>query len=712
MNELKKNTKINLVQNHSHTFNFKYASVRNTKKQGYINLPCSFDIETTSTYIQGEKVAFMYVWSFGILDIENNIHFYQGRTWEEFIQFCKDLSEYLQLNEKLNLICYVHNLGFEFQFMRKYFNWLKVFSVDERKPLKALCDLGIEFRCSYILSGYNLDTMAKNLTSHKIDKLIGSLDYELVRHKDTIITKDEQNYIINDIVIILYYINEELASNGNNISRIPLTNTGRVRSFVRNKCLYSNKNHKKTSKGKYTRYRKIMQDLTLEVEEYTQLKRAFMGGYTHANANYTNQVLENVASIDFTSSYPSVMLSERFPMGKGRQVQIKDKEHFNYLLDNYCCLFDVEFKNITATFEHDNYLSDSKCVSHGAIINNGRIFSADSTLTTITDVDYTIIKNTYKWDSMGVQNMWIYPRGYLPKDIILSVLELYQKKTELKGVQGQEVEYLLSKGMLNSIYGMSVTDIVRDEVLYNDEWGKIPSKIDEQIETYNKSHNRFLSYAWGVWVTAYARKNLWNGIFNIKEDYIYSDTDSIKLLNYDKHHEYINWYNENIKNKLYAMCEFYNIDVDMLKPKTIKGVEKLIGVWDFEEIYTKFKTLGAKRYLTEVNNDYHLTVAGLSKKNGVNYMIDVCNNDSDKIFNMFTNDLYVSGENTGKMTHTYIDEEMIIYVTDYKGVSREMVVKSGIHLEKCDFTLSISEQYKRFIKNFIKGYHERGTKYV
>ena len=49
----------------------------------------------------------------------------------------------------------------------------------------------------------------------------------------------------------------------------------------------------KSSKGKYLRYRKIMNDLQLTPETYT-FARAFMGGFTHANANYTGKVAEDV----------------------------------------------------------------------------------------------------------------------------------------------------------------------------------------------------------------------------------------------------------------------------------------------------------------------------------------------------------------------------------------------------------------------------------
>lgn len=697
-----------------------YTTVKK-KKITYINIECGFDIETTSVLLENdEKAAFMYEWTFGI---KNGEYICYGRTWKQFIELCQKLHDYFELSDEKILICYIHNMSFEFQFMRKYFNWLKVFSVDDRKPIKALCDLGIEFRDSYILSGYSLAKTADNLQFHKVEKMIGDLDYSKIRTQDTLLTNTELQYCYNDVLIILYYINEQIKQYGD-ITKIPMTNTSRVRNFVRQCCYTDGTGSKKLkhNKGKWFKYRELMNDLQLTTDEYIILKRAFQGGFTHANANYTNKLLENVSSIDFTSSYPAVMLSEMFPMSKGIKTSVLDiKKMFSYsdkpfdeLCDKYCVVCDIEFTNLQSKIYFENYISESKCsVLENSVVNNGRVFSAEKLVTTITNIDWGIIKQCYTWDKVGIKNVYRYYKGYLPKDIILAILKLYEDKTTLKGVEGMEVEYLNSKGMLNSVYGMCVTDIIRDEVTYTDEWGSMPANIDEQIEHYNKSYNRFLYYPWGVWVTAYARRNLWLGIINIGEDYVYSDTDSIKMLNYENHLEFVKRYDIMITNKLENMCDYYKIDKSKLRPKTIKGVEKMIGVWDYEGTYTHFKTLGAKRYLVEESDSsLHLTVAGLGKKCGMEYMIEHCNNDNIKVFEMFNDDLYIPADRTGKMTHTYVDECFEFDILDYQGHTSTVISKSGIHLENCEFTLSISKQYGKFIEMLLNGYLFTGVKAV
>lgn len=678
----------------------------------YLNLECSFDIETTSTYTkEGRKFSFMYLWGFGMG--EHGEYLRYGRTWEEFKDLLDYISNELNININRRLVIYVHNLGYEFQFFRKLFEWDTVFSVDDRKPIKALTKGGFEFRDSYILSGYNLESLADNLVKHKNKKLVGNLDYSLIRHHNTEITEDELEYMENDVTIILNYINEQIEQYGN-ITKIPLTNTGRVREYVKHKCYYNEgKSKYKSSKSKRNNYRFIMENLTLEPDEYLKLKRTFMGGFTHSNPINTDKVLQGVNSIDFTSSFPSVMIAEKFPMGKGFTPNKDEimKNGYDYYLNNFCCILNISVQNLKNIFINDSYLSESKCKIEGdKVINNGRVFSAEYLNTYMTEVDYTIFKRCYKWDRIEIHDMICYPKAYLPKPIIESILTLYQDKTKLKGVRGKEVEYLLSKGMLNAIYGMTVTDIVKDEITYTDEWGVELASLESEIEKYNTKKSRFLFYPWGVWVTAYARRNLWLGILSFKEDYIYSDTDSIKFFNYEKHDNFIKEYNKMVINKQLQTLNYYELDPNLLSPKTVKGESKPLGVWDYEGYYTRFKTLGAKRYLVEEDNKLYLTVAGLSKMNGVQYMIDECNNDFTKVFDMFTDDLKIPKENTGKNTHTYIDDKITETIIDYQGKEEVITSMSGVHLEPTSFSLSISDYFVKFYTMLQNGYTIKGDK--
>ena len=669
--------------------------ITTSKRKQYYNIVCAFDIETTSFSNQlDEKYAIMYCWQ---MAINGRVIF--GRTWDEFIKVINRLTEFFNLYSGRRLIIYVHNLAFEFQFIRKRLEWESVFSIETRKPLYALTTGGIEFRDSYLLSGYSLAKLGDNLQKYKVKKLVGNLDYSKIRHSKTLMTEKEIAYCENDVLVVSAYIQEEIEKAGN-ITRLPLTKTGYVRNYCRSKCFYGDDRHK-TSTKTYQKYRELILNLHLTGDEYKQLKRAFQGGFTHAAARFSGKVEKNVDSIDFTSSYPYVLLSEQFPMSSGRLVEIHSKKEFQKYINLYCCLFDVEFTNLMPKFINENYISLSRCYQHEkAVVNNGRVVSADKIVTTITDVDYTVIEKTYDWDSMTIYNFRVYNRGYLPTNFVKSILKLYSDKTTLKGVEGKEVEYLVSKGMLNSCYGMTVTDIVRDEIIYSDEWDAEKADVESDIEHYNKSRNRFLFYPWGVWVTAYARRNLWGGILAFGDDYIYSDTDSIKCLNIEKHFNYINEYNNTVKRKLQVAANYHKIDFELFQPKTIKGIKKLIGVWDWEtekEKYTRFKTLGAKRYMIEQDGKINITVAGVNKKTAVPYLVKTYGN---KIFDAFTNDLTIPKEYTGKMTHTYIDERRTGTITDYLGNTNTFDEYSSVHLENAEYSLSLSQAYIDFLKGY------------
>ena len=696
---------------HWKEFDFKGIKPKVYKKRGYgysyLNIEAGLDIETTSMVINERKTAFMYIWMIGIGHGEN---VYYGRTWAELEAFTQEIVKHYDLSKKKRLLVYVHNLGYEFQFMRNHFEWSDSFNLKERKPLRATTVDGIEFRDSYILSGYDLEKTAENLGKHEVEKLVGELDYEKIRHHDTPLTPQEMAYCRNDIEIITAYINEQIEMYGGNITKVPLTNTGRVRSFVRSSVYYDTKDHKKSSLTKYVKYRDLMKNLTLTVKEYYLLKKAFQGGFVHSNPVWTGEVMEDVTGIDFDSAYPGVMVTEKFPMSKGEEVEVNSLKELDDLLEEYCVLFRVRFTGLRSKIRQEHYLSESKCENMENIVtSNGRIASADVLETTITDIDYRIIKEAYEWDGIQVADVIKYHKGYLPKDIILAIIELYHNKSSLKGVKNKTIEYLHSKGMLNAVFGMTVTDIVRANVSYKNSWETNLPIVKEEINGYNASKGRFLFYPWGVWTTSYARRNLWTGILTFKDDYLYSDTDGIKLLNYDDHQDYIVGYNKVNQLKIEAMCKYYRIDPKRLSPMTSTGDSVTIGRWDFDGYYEKFKTLGAKRYMVQEGDDIALTVAGVGKRSAKDYMLEQCGGDINKTFEMFNKDLTIPPQHSGNLTHTYIDEEMEFEVTDYLGNTTTVNTKSGVHLEAVEFSLSMTSSYINFIENLKAGFIKEGV---
>lgn len=740
------------------------------KDTEYFNIPASFDIETTSWSVQDVPdaepihLATMYIWQFGL-----NGSVCYGRTWDEFGELLAYLNVNLGLCDKRHLVIYVHNLGYEFQFMREYFDWDKVFAIKTRRPVYAISG-GFEFRCSLFLSNYALEYIGDNLlVKYPVQKLVGNLDYSKHRHSATPLTQAELDYCVNDVRVVMSYIQEKIEQDGD-ITKIPLTNTGYVRNYCREECFYEGAGSEEDRKKIRMSYASIMKSLQVQSEEeYDQMKRAFMGGFTHASALYSGQIMKNVGSADLTSSYPYTMVAQYFPVTRGEFIgSVSDKSVLTHYLNNYCCLFDVEFVDLKPAVDFENILSESRCWE--AVqgdrkfwkMNNGRIVSAPRIRTTLTELDFETVARFYTWSEMKVSCLRVYRRGYLPKALILAVLDLYENKTKLKGIAGKETEYLVSKNMINAAFGMMVTAIVRDEFYYDTSkgWAKFEADVVSQLTDYNKNFNRFLYYGWGVWVTAHARHNLFSAIYEFGPDYIYSDTDSVKGINFKDHMDYFKRYNDNVFDRLLRMCNHYQIPFDKVRPKTKKGVEKMIGVWDIEEGYKTFKTVGAKRYIYEnLDGSLGLTVSGLNKKVAIPYLLWKYGGGSDQaiesacedwlddnnifekvegssfiklariaysgkdlskeamkflislplhylpIFGYFGDGLYVPPGHTGKMTLDYIDHPIRAILQDYYGIPKLIEEESCIYMEPQSYLMSQTTDYLKFLSGIQEIYY-------
>ena len=661
------------------------------------------------------KRCCMYVWQ---LAINGNVII--GRTWEEFIYLINQIAEHFETSTKKRMIIFVHNLAFEMAFIAKLFQWEKVFAISARKPIYALTTFGIEFRCSYILSGLSLYNVGLSLHTYRVRKMVGELDYSLIRHSETPLTgendrrikrKTEIGYCCYDVLVVSAFIKEAMEADGkNDITRLPLTVTGYCRNYVRKICLVGD-----NQTEQFNKYHNLIKTLTISgVDEYNQLRRAFMGGFTHCSSLHAFKILVGaITSYDLCSAYPAAMCLERiYPMSKGKVVPVNTADEFRKYLKLYACVFDIKFIKIEPKLTNENYISTSKCFKYGlstkkwtekyhVITNNGRVVSADEISTSITNIDYEIIEKFYSWSRIELANFRIYQKGYLPREIIMAVLHQYKLKTELKGVAGQEDFYQKSKGLLNACYGMICTNICMPVHTYNNVLGwQIENKdAEKEIKSYNKSKKRFLYYPWALFVTAAVRRTCLSAVMACGDDYLYSDTDSCKILHAENHAGYFKAYNRMIDRKIELVSKHYDIPVEMFKPKTKKGVVKTIGYWENEtpKPWKVFASLGAKRYLLmTADNEVIMTVSGVNKKVSTPYLLNKYGKYG--VFEHFNNDLEIPAEYTGKLTHYYLDDTMQGEVTDYLGNTISYKTMSGIYLENTPYSFSIESDYMNYIR--------------
>lgn len=646
----------------------------------YLNKSIAWDTETTSCYFEDKKVAWMYVWA--VMDDEGFKH---GRTWDEFKDWINDIKIRYNLNENRRCIVYCHNLPFDFSFIPwNIFSIKDVFATKEHKIVKCIIDDCIELRDSAILANAKLEKIAEEVG---LKKMKGDLDYRLIRHYETEISEMEWSYIYEDVHILQQWIQKKIEEEDNNILNIPLTAT----SYVRRELL-------RTFREKqYYNDRKKVQNMTLREEEYVLCKKAFQGGFTHANAKWVGKVVNNVWSRDFCSSYPTVLCTEKYPMQKGFPVKINNLQEFLQWQKDFCIITEVEMTELELQDNFpDSPLSFSHCEQREeCVLDNGRIYCAKRVVTWGTDIDIKLWIQAYHPETIAFRNTYVYRKDYLPKPVLMTIFKFYQMKTELKGQEEYEDEYRRFKAWLNAVYGMMVSDITHDEIMCMDsEWSTQECNNKEQIERYNTNKNRCLFYPWGLFCTSYARQNLWRMILELGNDYIYSDTDSCKYINEEKHREFFDNYNIEIENKLKVVCDKYNIPYEMYKPKDIKGKEHCLGVFDLEENMQRFKTLGAKRYIKECDGKVEITIAGLGKESGRDYICSI-----GDPFKVFDNNMVIPAKNTGKLTHTYLVDDREIMIEDYTGKTGIVQLFNGCHLEPTSFKMSLSQEYIDFIEN-------------
>ena len=634
---------------------------RTRKKVYYKDVICAFDIETTR--LADIEQSIMYIW---MLHIHNHVTII-GRTWEEL------KSLFLQIREELedNTLCiFVHNLSYEFQFLRAIYDFLpeEVFAVDSRKVLRcSMFDNKIEFRCSYLHTNMSLAEYTNKMNvEHK--KLDGEeFDYTKERYPWTPLTEKEIAYCIHDVVGLCEAVEKEMQIDGDNLYTLPLTSTGYVRRDAKKAM---RKIHPAFVKNQFP-----------DLYTYEMLREAFRGGDTHANRFYSGRIIKNVKSADRSSSYPDVLCNCQFPVSPFFHA---GRVSYNTLLNMIVVRKKAVIMRVSISklrLHNDlwgaPYLSKDKCrrIEKGAF-DNGRILSAEYLETTITDVDFKIIIDQYDFDDLCAFDVSYARYGKLPKSLIDTVIEYYKAKTELKNVPGQEIYYMKSKNKLNSIYGMMAQNPVKQDIVYND--GVWSTANDPEAEILAESNRKaFLCYQWGVWCTAWARYRLQEGIKLAGENFVYCDTDSVKYIGD------INWkeYNKQREKDSKASGAFATDP---------KGITHYMGVYEADGEYSEFKTLGAKKYAYnyEPGGKTYVTIAGVTKKSGGKELDE---NGGLKAFSPgFT---FVKAGGTEAIYND--DPEIKTVVRDGKQIN----ITPNIVIKDSTYTLGITAEYASLLKN-------------
>ena len=691
-------------------------------QRAYHDVLSAFDIETTNMDDLEQSFMFLWQWHFRSLSSGEMITVY-GRMWEEWYDCCDTICGVIPPDHAIVVLD--HNLSFEFQFIREYvaFQPEDIFAIDNREILKCTVFNKLEFRCTQHHSNTSLKVyLDKWKVEHR--KLSGDeFDYNKIRYPWTELTEEELRYGLHDVIGLVEAYIAEMEYWHDTLYTVPMTSTGYVRRIC--KKAWSRINfHDRIS---------WMPDLqTLEA-----LHEAFRGGDTHASRfhstpeGYKTIISEDVQSWDRASSYPDVLVNCRFPLGNWYRLRndsewVKQEEIEKYVhVYDKAVLMRAHFRGLRLRDPGWTmpYLPKSKAGFFDNIAeDNGRILSADLLSTTITDVDWEIIKQEYSWEEVYFSDVYYCRYRYLPDFFRNVVREFFRQKTQLKGApEGslEEVQYKLSKELINALYGMSAQWPLKESVYYvdgewwdeekylrkqkEDELGRPMTEKEaremmrahraEQLRKHNKK--AFLPYSIGVWTTALARLELHRGLWEVSAQWtpenptraLYVDTDSIKFVgNVD----------------MTRLNEFYQQRSEANRGCAANAAGKVyyLGVFDHEYTARQFATMGAKKYVVQLEPDpdgktfsqttgLYITIAGVTKTLG-----------AEELYQSGGIEAFHDGmkfERGGGVRGVYNDRGAGVREID----GHNLYIGSNLYLGADTYTLGLSDEYARLLESLI-----------
>lgn len=514
------------------------------------------------------------VWAYALCEIGNVDNFKYGNSIDEFIRFCK--------NKRENYVLYFHNLKFDGEYIFNYLlnnGYECIKTKKERRDntfTTLISDTGqfysieiffetqnkrhinkVTIYDSLKILNFSVEQIAKdfNLPIRKLE-----LDYKANREIGHILTEHEIDYIRNDVEIMARAL--EIMFN-QNLTKMTIGSDALD-------------NYKKMNKN----FKKYFPILPYEIDK--DIRRSYKGGFTYLNDVYKEKETADGIVLDVNSLYPSVMKYEKLPFGSPLFFEGKYE---------YDLLYPLYVQTLSCTFNiKENKIPTIQIKNNLAFIPNEYIKSSDGDVVTLTltNIDLDLFFEHYDVNVIEYHGGWKF-RSI--KGLFSGYIDYWSEQKIQAKKDKNDALYRISKLMLNSLYGkFGLNPDVRGKFPYLNEdgivkYGMYPKEIRESI---------YIPVA--SFITSYARRKTITTSQSIKDYttnkygidyYIYSDTDSIHLLNIDE-------------NELSSF-----VDIDDYK----------LGAWKLESKFKRGKYLRQKCYIELGYDDrLNVTVAGLPKK--------------------------------------------------------------------------------------------------
>ena len=405
----------------------------------------------------------------------------------------------------------------------------------------------VVIRDSLKILPFSVDAIADSLNT-KFNKLKGTIDYTVERYSGWNITSREQKYIDNDVLVMaeaMYLIRK---------MQVTEMTIGSHAFKKFKKMNYSGKGKKQnTNRFIEGRYRLDFPELKTEEDKF--LRRAYNGAITFNkyDDNYVNltdpnfkvkqgtrdltteelKQLKNgefyMYKYDVNSMYPTVMYYDeerannplfdfKYPYGSPMEIADEDDLFYKAYSDEYCVIFEAEM-TFKVKPNHMNWFQAKQTTSEFARKDFIKECNMPTSFT-LTAVDFEQLQKHYEITSFNFIKGYYFnsKRGIFNKYIDY----WYEQKNKAKA-EGNVVMYLLSKLMLNNLYGKFAQKILRES--------SIPLLNGDVIKFETSEYELNTGYVpLGAYITAYARRYLVESIHENWDRFLYCDTDSMVIL--------------------------------------------------------------------------------------------------------------------------------------------------------------------------------------
>ena len=435
----------------------------------------------TAVWLEDET----WVWAWATCEIGNENNLTIGNNIDDFIEYCK---------KEKNSIFYFHNLKFDGEFIIYWALKNGFTHVEKKEDIKEntfttlISDMGqfyqitlyfekknkkvhkVTFIDSLKIIPFSVDQIAKSFNL-EISKL--KIDYKKPRPKGWELTKEERDYIKNDVLIVAKALNTIFSEDLTKMTQ----GSNALNDFKQI-----------LTKSKFNHY---FPSLDYEVDK--DLRKAYKGGFTYLNPIYKEKDIAEGEVLDVNSLYPSVMYEKLLPFGEPIYFngKYKDDKVYSLYIQMISCSFKlkknkiptIQIKNNKAFFRANEYLESS---------------DNEIVVLTLTNIDLKLFFEHYEVYDLEYICGWKF-KGIT--GIFTKYIDKWIKRKIDASLSGNKGQRTLAKLMLNSLYGKFATSL--------DVQSKIPELGADDIIHYHLSEKETKEGIYlpiGAFITAYARE--------------------------------------------------------------------------------------------------------------------------------------------------------------------------------------------------------------